>query len=389
MTYMPVVVIVDDDVTLLSSLARSTKGRFELKTFSSPENALNWLAENHFDVDAIISDLAMPEMDGISFFTETLQIAPSIPRILLSGRVTDDAMRDAINQAKVARVLMKPASVNTIQKIIDSVLNARSIFAEQHSICTSLVRNAIDKGDFDVALQERFDASSKKATGFEALCRFPELQSKLCLEDIIGACEGHPCIHLILEKVVQRVLSKAGLLRGQFGVDLDLSINVSPFSLTKTALLSRLLDIQSQLKSAGIRLEIEVTERDVLVHSPIFAQNVGKLRDAGIVVLMDDFGIGNNSIQLIDANLFDGIKIDKSIISKAREKEISRSFVKWVVESAHQQGMKVVAEGVEDFETSEMLSDIGVDEIQGYFLHSPVPIDSYLDTGNSSFAVKQ
>jgi EAL domain-containing protein (putative c-di-GMP-specific phosphodiesterase class I) len=107
-----------------------------------------------------------------------------------------------------------------------------------------------------------------------------------------------------------------------------------------------------------------------------FIRNARYLKEQGVQLLIDDFGTGNNSIQLLRYDFYTGIKLDRGLVSRMMTEVIDDSFVEWTVQIAHKLGLSVIAEGVESLDVAERLQKYGVDEMQGYYFCRPkMPCD--------------
>jgi len=102
------VVIVDDEEIVLTSLSSllSLETDYEVKTFLSSEEALNYIKNE--DIDLVISDYLMPEMDGITFLGEVRKLKPEIPRIILTGYADKENAIKAINEVGLFQYIEKP-----------------------------------------------------------------------------------------------------------------------------------------------------------------------------------------------------------------------------------------------------------------------------------------
>jgi EAL domain-containing protein (putative c-di-GMP-specific phosphodiesterase class I) len=104
-----------------------------------------------------------------------------------------------------------------------------------------------------------------------------------------------------------------------------------------------------------------------------------QLKALGVRIAMDDFGTGYSSLSYLQSFPFDKIKIDRSFISKVERNAQSAAIVRAVISLARGLQLPVVAEGVETNEELTFLSDESCDEIQGYFIGRPRPIEDYAE----------
>lgn len=120
------------------------------------------------------------------------------------------------------------------------------------------------------------------------------------------------------------------------------------------------------------QLTLEVTETSVLGDTRLVLENLHALRAAGVHISLDDFGTGHGSLSLLQQLPLDSLKIDRSVIKRIKDDERSAAVVRAGIALAHELGVEVVAEGVEDAETWELLSAFGCDAAQGYLISAPL-----------------
>ena len=100
-----------------------------------------------------------------------------------------------------------------------------------------------------------------------------------------------------------------------------------------------------------------------------------QLADQGMSVVLDDFGAGFSSLSYVHQYHFSGLKIDKSFIFELTTSDRSRAIVRAIVRMAESLDLTVVAEGVEDRQTLELLREMGAGQAQGYYLAGPLPLE--------------
>jgi EAL domain-containing protein (putative c-di-GMP-specific phosphodiesterase class I) len=100
---------------------------------------------------------------------------------------------------------------------------------------------------------------------------------------------------------------------------------------------------------------------------------LGRLRDMGVGISIDDFGTGYSSLAYLKRLPVNELKIDKSFVAHMAQDENDAAIVRSTVGLAHDLGLSVVAEGIEDSETWEALAALGCDVAQGYFMSRPLP----------------
>ena len=124
-------------------------------------------------------------------------------------------------------------------------------------------------------------------------------------------------------------------------------------------------------------IEIEITETTSQSNKFLSLSVIKKLKEMGIRVLMDDFGIGYSQINTLQEIPFDAIKIDKSFTDHVVDDEKTRSVVKFLVELGHANDMEVIVEGAETKEEIEILKRLKVDTVQGFYYSRPLSFEKY------------
>jgi PAS domain S-box-containing protein len=168
------------------------------------------------------------------------------------------------------------------------------------------------------------------------------------------------------------------LSSGRLGLPRDavISINASVKELADPVWLDGLMDIVHQAGVFPGRLEIEVTETAVMENLDRTAGVLARLRAAGVKVAIDDFGAGYASLSYLKHLPADLIKIDQGFIRDLADSRRSRHIVGSVITLAHDLGMEVVAEGVENAETAAILTELGCDIGQGWHFGRPMEAEA-------------
>ena len=120
-------------------------------------------------------------------------------------------------------------------------------------------------------------------------------------------------------------------------------------------------------------LTLEITETQIMAEPERVAAALRRLAVLGVSVSIDDFGTGYSSLSSVRALAIDELKIDKSFVKNAAIDEQDGTLVKSITELGHGLGVRVVAEGVEDDRTLDLLRAMGVDSAQGYDIARPMP----------------
>jgi EAL domain-containing protein (putative c-di-GMP-specific phosphodiesterase class I) len=135
-------------------------------------------------------------------------------------------------------------------------------------------------------------------------------------------------------------------------------------------------------------LKLEVTESVLSADPALIERTANELHALGIGLSIDDFGTGGSSLTHLARLPVSEVKIDRSFVSMMRTDARRRAIVRSTIELAHALGSRVVAEGVEDRETWDLLADMGCDAAQGYLVARPMPPEALIAwVGSRSAAV--
>jgi diguanylate cyclase (GGDEF)-like protein len=245
-----------------------------------------------------------------------------------------------------------------------------STASDQRLQMVSDMREAVIRGEFEVHYQPVFDTRTCRACGVEALVRWRHPVDGLIPPDrFIPLAEETG----LMEPLGQWVLEQACRDAAAWPDHIKIAVNLSTVQLTGT-----LLDVVlGALRESGLapeRLELEITEsvlmKDVKRNGDLFRQ----LKEIGVSIVLDDFGMGYCSLSYLTMLPFDKIKIDKSFTQGLANNVGCMASVASVLTLARHLDMVVTAEGVETKQQFELLRAAGAHQVQGYFFARPGPV---------------
>lgn len=180
----------------------------------------------------------------------------------------------------------------------------------------------------------------------------------------------------LIDAITDLVLRTAsgGMVAGE--LDTRLAVNVAPQSLEDRDFTDRVL---ATLRGTGFpadRLEVEITERALVRNVERTRYTISKLRDVGVRIAIDDFGVGYSSFQTLRNLDIDRVKIDRDFVVGILTSDRDRIIVSSLIDLAHELGLDVVAEGVESPQVWDALAELGCDVAQGFGIAVPM---SYAD----------
>jgi EAL domain-containing protein (putative c-di-GMP-specific phosphodiesterase class I)/CHASE2 domain-containing sensor protein len=232
----------------------------------------------------------------------------------------------------------------------------------------SQLDEAIEKGEVWVAYQPKLDLATNEIVGVEALARWthPE-KGPISPTEFIGAAEQHDRIEKLTNHILDQAVSAVASANRQ-GRPLTLAVNLSARLLTDPDLPARVGDCLTRHGLPPSQLILELTETAALAGSGQDIEMLHRLRDLGVKISIDDYGTGLSTLDYLKKVPAAEIKIDQSFIKSLRDNRSDRVMVQSTIALAHSLGRIVVAEGVEDRETLELLTTMGCDLAQGFII---------------------
>nr|WP_201153109.1 EAL domain-containing protein [Rhodothalassium salexigens] len=238
------------------------------------------------------------------------------------------------------------------------------------------LRNALRAGDLHVHFQPVADVGTGSLLGFEALARWTHPERGVVPPGLfIPVAEESGAIVDLGEWVLETVCQEAT----RWPLACTVAVNISVMQFEKSDLVAQVDGVLERTGLDPARLELEITE-SVLIHDTDYAVEVlNRLKARGVRIVLDDFGTGYSSLSYLKRFPFDKIKIDRSFVSEIGDSQQSAAIVRGVIGLARGLGVPVVAEGVEQTAHVDMLREEGCDQMQGYLIGRPAPIEDYGD----------
>ena len=215
-------------------------------------------------------------------------------------------------------------------------------------------------------------------TGFEALLRWKHPQfGYVPPPEIIAVAHRTGLIRALTDSVLAQALqARAGWAAA--GHDLDVSVNVTPADIADYALVERVDDALRATGTPPGALVVEITESDAMRDPDRSVMVLAALEARGVRLSIDDFGTGHSSLAYLDRLPVHEVKIDQSFVFRLEKNAADSTIVRATVTLAHDLGLRVVAEGVENDLARSLVAEIGCDLYQGFGLARPMPGDELL-----------
>jgi diguanylate cyclase len=246
---------------------------------------------------------------------------------------------------------------------------------EEKLILVEELRVAVEQGNFVLHYQPQLDLRTGEILAVEALIRWPH--EKLGLVPplkFLPLAEDAGLMQEITRWVLAESLAQCARWRDA-GRHMVMSVNITTTNLLEDGFTDLVRGLLREHDLPGNMLVIEITESSIIRDFAKSKVVIESLKALGIVVSIDDFGEGFTSLAYLSSLSVGELKLDRKFISdlKAGGKERDLELVRATIRLGHDMELRVVAEGIEDVDTLNLLSDLGCDLAQGYFISRPMP----------------
>ncbi|WP_162892537.1 EAL domain-containing protein [Pseudoalteromonas tunicata] len=242
----------------------------------------------------------------------------------------------------------------------------------------SELRAAILDNQLELFYQPKLDIEQQKIVSVECLVRWHHPEHGFIQPDeFIPLAEQSGHIRALTEWAIKTALAQHKSWLKQ-GIELQMAVNISAVDLIDLKLPALVAQLMSSHGLSPHSLKLEVTESAVMAEPDQALQALCMLNQMGIKLSIDDFGTGFSSMAQLKKMPLDELKIDKSFVLDLNNDEDDEVIVKSTVELAHNLGLSVVAEGVEDLLTLNKLKGFGCDIAQGYFIAKPMTAENFI-----------
>ncbi len=235
------------------------------------------------------------------------------------------------------------------------------------------LRAGIERGELVLHYQPKASIADRTILGVETLVRWNHPTRGLLMPgEFIELAERTELVRAMTLEVIRQAIRQCALWRG-LGILLPVAVNLSPRILLDVALP---VDIALALEEERLPphlLEVEVTESCLIADPDRSAEVLGRISETGVRISIDDFGTGYSSLSLLKRLPVDSIKIDRSFVDNLASDPNDMVIVESTIKLAVGMGLEVIAEGVEDEQTWELLARFGCGQAQGYHICRPLP----------------
>ncbi|AOG25270.1 diguanylate cyclase domain protein [Acidovorax sp. RAC01] len=253
------------------------------------------------------------------------------------------------------------------------------------------LRRALERGELSLHYQPRVSARGARLLGMEALLRWNNaVLGNIPPSEFIPIAEETGMIRPIGSWVLQQAFEQWVRWQAVPGAvqhdgaappvlsEVTVSVNLSAAQMADPMLVQ---DIEALLARTGMpahRLELEITESHLMGNAHAAEQQLAALKALGVQLAIDDFGTGYSSLAYLKRFDIDRLKVDKSFVHDMLNNPADMAITRAIIALGHTLGLAIVAEGVEDMATAQVLGALDCEELQGYYFSRPLPEDELL-----------
>jgi EAL domain-containing protein (putative c-di-GMP-specific phosphodiesterase class I)/CheY-like chemotaxis protein len=367
------ILVVDDEPTLLRGISRLLTDRgYQVVCERDGEAALHTFRSREFDV--IVTDIAMPHMDGIQLLRQLREHDADVPVVLITG---EPAVSTAVKALEYGafHYLTKPIPLGNLEEVVDKAACLRRM-ARMKRQAAELIERALPsasraplESSFFKALDSLWmayhpilRAEDGHVYGYEALLRSKEA-SLPHPGAVLDAAERLNMLDILGRTIRER--SAGPMKDAPEGTVLFVNLH------TTDLLDPTLMSPDTPLSKIAKNVVLEITERASLDQVKDVRARVAALREMGFRIAVDDLGAGYaglTSFALLEPEI---VKLDMTLVRDVHLSSTKQKLVRSMTQLAHDMGMMVVGEGVETKEERDSLIHLGCDLLQGFLFAKP------------------
>ena len=351
---------------------------FKLKKLEIFKDALiTYFANDSFalfvdtDIDLEILGFIEKIKQGISMYRHiplkyTFGIYKS-ERKAVSARVICDC-------ANIAKESVKGHHLNNVAFYSDGM---RERIIEDINIENEMEK-ALSSGQFEMFLQPKYDISESRIVGAEALVRWNHPYKGFITPDTFIPLFERNGFVIKLDTYIWEQACKTIKRWHDMGYEpIPLSVNVSRVNVSNPYTMQTLNDLVEKYGIEKKNLELEITETVYYDDQISLIKVLSELKSEGYTLLMDDFGSGFSSLNMLKNTPFDVLKIDRKFLNETMMTEKGKKIIRHTISLSNDIGLDIVAEGVETKQQADFLLESGCHTAQGYYYSKPVDISSF------------
>jgi len=380
------ILVADDSETVRNMMGRilESLGAPPVTLAGDGREALAIMGRGGQPIDIAFCDLQMPDMDGIEVVRRAAELP--VPPAFAFVSSTHAAMLSAAANIASSRgidvlgALAKPVSRNGIINILETYLNlpaggtaCSNVPGEDFSPTKADLEDALAHNQFELFYQPKYDLRNNAPSGFEALVRWRHPKHGLILPGrFIGKAERSELIGPLTDVVIASALKTSSSWKGA-GLVTKISVNLAAHMLVDLELPDRFAALATEVGVDPRQIILEVTETGAFGNVHTALDILSRLYLKGFTLSIDDFGTGYSSMEQLCRVPFMEMKIDRAFVHTCAHNPRLRAVLESNTTLARILGMSTVAEGAETAEEVEVLRELGIDLVQGFYIAEPMP----------------
>ena len=332
--------------------------------------------------DLLIVDLEMPKMDGPELLEALSGRRVRSPIIVASSR--ESALRHSVADMgtalglRILGSLPKPLTdaslVALLQRQPETGQPARP---KAQTVDPQELGSALEHDGISVFYHPQVEIGTCRVRGVEALARWRHPKHGWVPPDaFIPVAEEHGLIHMLTLRVMELAMAQTARWSRQ-GLDLSIAVNLSPRLLERGDLVQEISELQRRHGLRAEQIVLEVTESSLLRELAVALSVLTRLRLRGFRLSLDDYGTGFSSMQQLARIPFTELKIDRTFVRGASERESLQVILRSALDMASELGLETVAEGVESVEDWHLVRQFGCTMAQGWLLAKAMPSEQF------------
>ncbi|MCH8106418.1 MAG: EAL domain-containing protein [Proteobacteria bacterium] len=381
------VLIVDDDYIMhrMTTLMLNDLGIKNVFSALSGSIALDIIDEQANEIDLVICDLNMPEMDGVELVRHLAERQFEGAMIFASGediRIMRTVEKLAAeHDLHVLGSLEKPVTLAKLGKLLESFDQIQSDGTVLQVMQCNLdeLREAIANEDIGVYFQPKVDLITRAVVGVEALARWHHPDKGMIGPNAFIPMAEENNLIVDLTRVVSIAAIRHAAWLQQQGYNINVAINISVDSLSSLDWPDEMVKYVEASGLSPSNITLEITESRLIEHLSVALDILSRLSLKRFNLSIDDFGTGYSSMEQLQLIPFSELKIDRAFVTGAGQDSSARAILESSILLAKKLDITVVAEGVETQQDWELMLELGCDQVQGYYMARPMPINELVN----------
>lgn len=350
-----------------SSRRRSTIGRLGGDEFVLLLEDLSRPADGAIVAERVLAELRVPFTVG----TDEISLDASIGITLAVGPTRSPA--EMLRDGDTAMYAAKSSGKGRFE-FFEAEMRAE---VEARTTLVHEMRSVIAQKQLRLVYQPQVDLATGRMTGIEALVRWQHPEHGLLTPDrFLPLAESAGLIVTIDDWVMREACTQLRAWDDAGLPALHMAINVSAARLSTKNFAEDLATVLADTGLGAERLEVEITETVAVENDAVAVATINAIRELGVRVAIDDFGMGHSSLSRLQTFPVDRLKIDRAFISPLSSREARGSIADAMIAIGQSLGLDIVAEGVETREHLHALRALGCRSAQGYLFSKPIQADS-------------